>query len=234
MKNLILLLLLLAGLEVQSQELFGFSLGVNLNDVASDYANSDLEVESKFRTGFHIGLVAQFELSDEYALQTGLLYNSKGFQSDEDNLQNNEFDIYRLDYLELPLNLIINLSSQPLNAEKPQLFAFAGPYVALGIGGKNDYKINGRREEISLIPKFGTVREESSIDENSIPFNALDYGIKAGVGLTIDNGTIITAGYSFGLANINNDLRGANANASIDDFKDFHRVLYFSYTVLFD
>lgn len=81
MKNLILIffLIIFTGSTGKAQDFayFGAKGGVNLSNMSSDSF-----ADSKFRTGFHIGLITQIPLGERFSLQAEILYATQGTEAD--------------------------------------------------------------------------------------------------------------------------------------------------------
>lgn len=122
------------------------------------------------------------------SLQSGLFYSRKGFATDEEELESDEYDKYFFSYLEAPLHLIYH---------KDKFQAFAGPYFSYGLSGVNKWKYSGDTESEQIKPSVKKV----NADDDDFYFNAIDYGLDFGVGYQVGP-ILLNVGYSFGLGNI--------------------------------
>lgn len=212
---------------------FGIKAGANLSNIHQDYKYRTDEFGTKMKVGFHIGLISDMPLNEMLSLQPGILFTSKGWNFDTDDFNNMiEVDGYRrvsLSYLEIPLNV----------AFKSNAFqVYAGPYLAIGIGGKNkmDYTISfpGKpvtyKDEWKLKPKFGEVKE-ADLEEGGAWYAGLDYGLNFGLGYTVGS-ILIQGGYSLGLGNMRPKYEDDSANDR-SDHKDSNRVITISVSYLF-
>lgn len=75
-------------------------------------------------TSFHAGVFAQIGLSEFFSIQPELLYSRKGFE-----LQG---DVHRLDYLELPVLAVFNISNH--------LSVHLGPQISVMLSAKEEGK----------------------------------------------------------------------------------------------
>ena len=181
----------------------GGKAGLNLANQSFDYDDSDAEPATNMRVGFHIGAAVEYGLSDDLAIQSGLLFTQKGFSFDlEDDLPDGTsvdgYDRVSLSYLEVPISVAYKISDFQV---------YAGPYVAFGIAGRNnwDYTVEAGgvsedyNDEISLKPSFGEVTEEDLADDEDA-FSAFDFGLNFGLGYQFGP-MLVNAGYSLGLGN---------------------------------
>jgi hypothetical protein len=196
--------------------------GLNLANVSvTDNGRID---DAKTLTSFHVGIIGNISLADFIALQPGLLVTGKGSKtqngdpSDETYFKATSNPIY----IEIPVNLVLKA---PIGGDT-KFFAGAGPYLAVGVAGKN--KTEGKI--------FGTgFSSEKNIEWSDDDPTTLDYDEGAGFGIMkrFDYGLNGTAGietrnilfsvnYGMGLAKLQS---GTDSN---DDDNNKHRVLSFS------
>lgn len=196
--------------------------GVNLANV-SITENGRID-DAKMLTSFQAGIIGDIDLTDLLALQPGLLVTGKGSKTQSgDPSDLNYFKATSNPiYIEVPLNLVFKA---PIGGDT-KFFAGAGPYLAIGIAGKN--KTEGK------IFGAGFSSEENIVWSDDDP-TTLDYDEGAGFGIMkrFDyglNGTagietktiVLSASYGFGLAKLQ-----SGSNSSEDDFNK-HRVLSFT------
>ncbi len=235
------LILLAFTFSANAQVTFGIKVGANLNNISQDFKNSDWEIATKFKPAFHIGVIADVPFSDNFSFQPGLLYTSKGFSYDMDEFVANyfeeEIDGLTIDgyargtfnYIEIPLNFAFK-------AEALQIFA--GPYVAMGISGKQkmDFTVSymgmsdSQKDEMKLKPTFGEVKDGDLADDEDA-FSALDYGVNVGVGYKV--GPILVQGaYSLGMGNLTPKYEG-DSDSDRADYKMSNRVITLSVSYFF-
>ncbi len=224
MKKFILLILplfilLSANAQKSSAILRG---GLNLANVS--ITESGRIDDAKTLTSFQAGITGDLNLSDFIALQPGLLVTGKGSKTQSgDPTDANYFKATSNPiYIEVPLNLVFKA---PLGSDT-KFFAGAGPYLAVGIAGKN--KTEGKI--------FGaSFSSEKNIEWSDDDPTTLDYDEGAGFGILkrFDyglNGTagietktiVLSANYGLGLAKLQ-----SGSNSSEDDINK-HRVLSFT------
>jgi len=226
MKRTLLLtaaLVMLTLVSGYSQSKIGFTAGFNLNNARIDIRN-DEEPETAFKPGFHFGIVSVTELSESIDLRSSLLFNSKGVSSGD--VEGDDYDRIAFNYVELPVNLVFNLD-EGFNL-------FAGPYLGVGVGGKNKFKFDGEKGEIDLVPSANEVDYNDFLADEA-PFRRIDYGFNVGVGYSLDQ-MMINLGYSHGLSNLNVDVTNVpfTGDVSADDNKFFNQVVSLSLIYFLD
>lgn len=97
MKNtfLFLVVALIALPALQAQEFFrmGAKAGVNFANLVGDTE------DAKMRTSFHVGLVAEIPISENFYFGPEVLYSSQGTKINEDGFEG----AFELDYIQIPL-----------------------------------------------------------------------------------------------------------------------------------
>ena len=196
--------------------------GVNLANV-SITENGRID-DAKMLTSFQVGIVGDINLTDFLALQPGLLVTGKGSKTQSgDPSDANYFKATSNPiYIEVPLNLVFKA---PIGGDT-KFFAGAGPYLAVGIAGKN--KTEGK------IFGAGFSSEENILWSDDDPttldydegagfgiMKRFDYGLNGTAGIETKN-IVLSANYGFGLAKLK-----SGSNSSEDDFNK-HRVLSFT------
>src|SRR5687767_8264513 len=79
---------------------FGIRAGVNFQNLNGKFAGVDME--NKLKAGFNVGVNAEIPLADEFYIQPGLLFTTKGAKADDD-ADNGKINI---NYVELPVNFL--------------------------------------------------------------------------------------------------------------------------------
>jgi hypothetical protein len=223
-KNILLtvpLLFILLNINAQKSSLI-LRGGLNLANVTiSENGRVD---DAKTLSSFQAGIIGDLSLGKFVSLQPGLLVTGKGSktQSGEPSDANYYKATTNPIYLEVPLNLVFKFGA----ADGPNFFAGAGPYLAIGIAGKN--KTEGKFIGTSF-------SNESNIEWSNDDPTTLDYEEGAGFGMMkrFDyglNGTagidlkkaVLSVNYGWGLAKLQ-----SGSNSSEDD-NNKHRVLSFT------
>ncbi len=176
------------------------NISVNTNGTVND---------AKTLTAFHAGIVGDIPLLPILSLQAGLSLNGKGAKSEYYADNNNKNDNYIKAkfnplYLELPVNLVLKF---PIG-DNSRFFIGAGPYAAIGIGGKTktDVKILGvsssSDENITFNNDNPTTTQQE--DASFTRVRKFDYGVNALAG--IETGKLLLGvNYGLGLTKINSN-----------------------------
>ncbi|WP_294618385.1 porin family protein [uncultured Bacteroides sp.] len=171
---------------------FGVRAGMNVANAGGDFKDEMKDVDFKSRVGFHVGVIADVELSEKFYLQPGLYFTTKGLKSEDKEGMGYE-EKYNLNYLELPI-----LASYRFNlSDNVQWQINAGPYFAVGVGGKvKGTDFDGIEYKYDA---FGVADEDS--DEEKGGLKRFDAGLSFGTGITY-NKIYFGIKYDLGLANI--------------------------------
>ncbi len=213
MKKLLLgLIVLSSALSTKSQTVY-VQGGVNLANISNNTAGQTSDRNTL--TTFNAGVLARFGISPVFDLESGLLLTGHGSKSvtyftssTQDNYVKAKFNPY---YVELPLNALVKF---PL-AKSAHLFVSAGPYVAIGVGGKSklESRFGGATTESTSTIKFSkddpttTAQEGAAYDR----LKRFDYGANFGAGIDFGS-AMIKLGYGLGLAKINSTQTNNNAD----------------------
>ncbi|MDR1756926.1 MAG: PorT family protein [Culturomica sp.] len=179
---------------------WGVRGGLNLPKVAFDTEGEAPDYKAK--TGFHLGVVADLEITGSFYLQPGLYLTTKGAQLEESEGQASYEQKVNLSYLQVPV-----LASYRFDlGDDLKLHLNAGPYLAYGVGGKikEETKWQGGSEE-NKYDAFGTSGE----DTEKGGLKRFDAGLSLGAGVSIGK---IYAGlnYDLGLSNLAEEKEWGN------------------------
>lgn len=226
MKKLVLLAVLAAGMmfTAKAQEnSWGIRAGFNLSTAGGDFKDYLKKSESgdrKAKAGFNIGVIYDWGISENFYLQPGLYYTMKGVKAKDKGSETENGETYswdyqtkiNLSYLELPI-----LASYRIKiSDNVKWHINAGPYFAVGVGGK--FKIeekdsyDGETDSYKYdYDAFGTSDKDAGIDEDENG-NITTKGVKGGLkrfdfGLSFGTGVDISkfyvgVKYDLGLTNI--------------------------------
>lgn len=209
-----------SSLSAQETE-FYIKGGFNLANVS---VTSDGGVDdAKAIASFHAGVMADFPLTSFLAVQPSLIFTGKGSKLQTGNTS--DISYFRATskpyYIEVPVNLVVKL---PLQSDESSFFVGAGPYIAVGIAGKN--KAEGKVFSIPFSSnekiEFGNDQPSSGTGNAGLGImRRLDYGVNATAGLVLGN-VLVSVNYGLGLAK----LQAGSDNSADNDNK--HRVLSLS------
>lgn len=159
----------------------GIKGGLNLSSLSTDGNN-----DKNLKLGLNAGVFAKFPVAESFSVQPELLYSNKGIKLNYDQAGIEGETKFNLDYIDLPVKLIFNLSDD---------FEFQfGPYVGYMINAKTSTNAN-------ILNQF-QINSEDEINQDR--FNAFDFGLTAGLGFTLDP-FIIGFNYNLGLTQVARD-----------------------------
>ena len=145
--------------------------GLNLSNQI--YSGFPIDVETESILTYKLGGIAGFNLFDKFLLETGLLFNVKGAES------NGQIEFRStINYIQIPLVLSYKLNNFCVGL---------GAYGSYGIGGTNED--NGQNQDLSL---------GETVDDHYSP---KDFGLIGQIGYRF-NKFKVSLSYEYGLANI--------------------------------
>ena len=196
--------------------------GLNLANVS--VTNNGKVDDANTLASFQVGIIGDLNVSEFLAIQPGFLLTGKGSKTQDGNTSDANYFKATTNpiYLEVPVNLIFKA---PLSKDS-KFFAGAGPYLAIGIAGKN--KTEGK----FLGAAFSSEKdiEWSNDDPSTLNYEEgagfgimkrFDYGLNGTAGFEMKN-TVLSVNYGLGLAKLQ-----SGSNSSEND-KNKHRVLSFT------
>lgn len=177
-------------------------------------------------TSFQVGILTDIKLGTSMlSLQPGILYTGKGSKVQKGTAGQAGYfkQTFNPQYLEVPLNLLVKA---PIGSSS-RFFVGAGPYVAMGIGGKT--KTEGTR---ALTGDYSFERDITFSNDDPTTFDQeegtglgvirrFDYGLNGTAGIE-GKSVVLGVNYGLGLAKLQS---GTNNNA---DNNNKHRVLSLS------
>lgn len=216
MKITILSIVLLAGLSISTDAQI---LRGGLNAANISITNDGDVDENKTLGSFQVGLLGDIKILPFLYFQPGILFTGKGSKTQSGNTSDATY--YRATtrpyYLEVPANFVFKTPG-PV-----RFFVGAGPYIAVGIAGKNS--VEGK----FLGAAFSSEQKIEWSDDDPTTFDyeegagygilrRFDYGLNATAGIEATK-LVVSLGYGHGLAKLQ-----SGSNSSADD-KNKHRVL---------
>ena len=135
--------------------------------VGMNFSNVTKVDNTKALPGFQLGVGMDYGFSENWSLQSGLMISSKGYKVKEGEYKETTRPIY----LDIPI-----LAAYKFNISDNTKFVInAGPYLAIGLGGK--YKVDGIDESEKIFGDDGWKR--------------FDLGIQYGIGLELSDRYLI-------------------------------------------
>lgn len=169
---------------------FGVRAGVNFQNLNGEFLGNDLD--NKIKTGFHVGVNAEIPLADEFYLQPGLLFSTKGADWDDNNDTKTN-----ISYLELPVNFLY----KPVLGTGKLLLGF-GPYAGYAIGGK----VKSDNGDADL--EFDSELSSGEADKYFVTYRRFDFGANLLAGYEFNNKFSVQLNAQLGLTNISPEVDG--------------------------
>lgn len=190
--------------------------GYNLANISTN--NDGTMDAAKGLSSFHAGAVVDIPIAPVLSLQPGLLLTGKGSKANYYLDANNHSDNYVKSsfnplYLELPVNLLLKF---PIGNDA-RIFAGAGPYAAMGIGGKSktETSVGGVVTTTSRDIKFNN-DDPTTAEQEGARYDRLkkfDFGINALAGVEF-NRFLVGVNYGWGLEKINSTQTNNTQNGN--------------------
>jgi hypothetical protein len=164
----------------------------------------DQTIDAKSRFSWKAGFVFDIPFGEDgWRFMPELNYVNKGFDLDLNTsflgqpvaVSGNS----NIGYLEIPLNV-----AYAVEMGDNSLVIGAGPYVAYGLTGKNNFEASVGGQVVNT--------DKENIDFGSDPgqVKPFDYGANLSVGYLLSGGIMFKANYNLGLANISNEGNGSS------------------------
>jgi hypothetical protein len=222
MKKLILTLAFTTTVALATQAQVYVQGGLNLANITK---TKDGQTEkNNMLPSFNAGILGRLELDEMFDLESGVLLTGHGSKAETYFNGGNDYVKTKFSplYIQVPLNAVIKI---PLE-KKSNVFFSAGPYVAVGIGGKarTDSKFGPLQSSSVKNIEFSNDDPFTSEEEDA-GYNKLkrfDFGLNFGGGVQLGK-VILKANYGLGLSKINSTQSNNNA-----DDKNKYRTLSFS------
>ncbi len=184
MKKLCMLLLALLYIEALQAQEFKVGVFTGMNVSSPSKLNSQV--------GFNVGAKGELSFSNNLFLDLGLSLTSKGWESDsyyDGTTQKTQKWKATPYYLEIPVHVGYKVSV----GENIKLLGSVGPYVGLGLFGKNTYTMETGNKTTE------TTSDNLFKDKLQERF---DWGVGARLGVELYNHYQLSLGYNLGLKRI--------------------------------
>ena len=192
--------------------------GINFANVSVN-DNGDID-DAKTLTSFQVGIIGDLHVAPCFSVQPGLIFTGKGTKTQSGT--EGSANWYRATsnpyYLEVPVNLVLKTPTGPV-----KFFVGAGPYLGIGVAGKNKVKgaILGAAFSSEENIKWSDDDPSTLNEEEGSGFGIMkrfDYGLNGLLGVEVKN-AVVSVNYGLGLAKLQS---GSNSGA---DNNNKHRVL---------
>jgi hypothetical protein len=186
-------------ITLQAQIGFGILGGVNFQNINGKDNNGN-KLKNGLLTGFHAGVNINIPVAPDFCFQPGLLFSVKGAKNDffspEIKASGDLVTTTKLSYIEMPLNLVY----RPQLGKGYILLGF-GPYIAFGIGGKENSEFGSVSYKRDV--KFkNTVTNIIDLIDNAY-YRPFDAGANIFFGFELSMGVFLQLNAQLGLLKIN-------------------------------
>jgi hypothetical protein len=188
-------------MAAKAQTSFGILGGVNFQNINGTDSDGD-KLNNDLIVGFHAGLNVMIPVAPDFYFNPGLLFSVKGAENENNGITST----YKINYLELPLNLAYKAKL----GNGYILFGF-GPYVAYGIGGTAKYQ-GGNVSYESDIKFQKTIESGDGLDMYLKPFDA---GANIFFGYELEAGLFFHLNSQLGLLNIHPEDNRINNDETV-------------------
>jgi hypothetical protein len=203
-KVLLSLIAAVACFQVQTAKAQGLQFGVKggLNIANITISNAGDVDDNRSIPSFNVGGYVDLPLAPVFSLQAGLMVSGKGAKyTSGDKSSDNWYEVKTNPiYLELPVNAVGKI---PLG-DQFKLIVGAGPYLAMGIAGKNSVegKLLGASFSDDKNIEYGDDEPDNNGSQGQGTFKRFDFGLNFLAGLELGHFTV-NANYGLGLTNMN-------------------------------
>jgi len=203
--GLVLCAALFTQAQTKSPLSFGLRAGVNFQNINGKDVNGD-KLTHDLITGYHIGANVEVPIAQDFYVQPGLLFTTKGAKADRDDSGQPADITTTLSYLEVPVNFLY----KPVLGSGKLLLGF-GPYVAFGLGGKTKVEGSGIKEDYDV--KYQNTVSATDPKDQSY-FRKIDAGANLLFGYEFSNRLSAQLNAQLGLAKINPDYEYISGDKS--------------------
>lgn len=175
--------------KAQDKTTFGIRAGVNFQNLTINLGDKD-DVDTKIKPGFNIGVNAEIPVAQDFYLQPGLLFTTKGAKLKEDD------DVkFNLSYVEVPINFLY----KPTLGAGKMLLGF-GPYIGIGVGGK--VKGDGEDTDIKFSNDLDAKQATEFATGTAFYTKRLDFGGNLLVGYELSSKLSFQLNAQLGMSNL--------------------------------
>jgi len=174
--------------------------GVNGSSMSVKIGTTSTVMEDTYKTllGLNVGALYDHVLKksrrEEFSVESGLIFETKGYNQDVSNEGLDIGNITTLYYLDIPLFLKYRYRFRNLN----KIYFGAGPFVGFGLFGNTQYTYSYQGTD----PITNNESIDWGNDETQDDYKRLDYGVTGKIGFLMDNGLNLSLSYDYGIPNI--------------------------------
>lgn len=181
MKKVLLLAIVMVsmGNMAKAQVRMGVKAGYTNSTWSGDLIDAD---ERKANHGYHMGLVAEWKLANQFYFQPHLQFVRKGVRVNHGD----HMDNINVNSIDLPMNLIWKSAGT-----RARFFGGTGPQIGLNVGAREIAKSENKDEKLSIG------------NSDSDDLKPLDFGWNFLAGVELSSNLFFSINYSLGIANQN-------------------------------
>lgn len=189
-KNIFFVLFFLSGNVLFGQAVIPkFGLTVTTADFSKQRAAGD---DINYKYGYMAGMGIEFPIGKVLAIQPELLFHQKGWTSNYSSPTETRKEIYRLNYMEVPLLIKAKIGMFYINA---------GPYAAVGIRGVYKYSDDNAGVKSGGHQFIRFTENQSDPTRYKYIDNPFDFGVAGGFGFKILNRVYLDFRYGKSIRN---------------------------------
>ncbi|MDR1526400.1 MAG: PorT family protein [Dysgonamonadaceae bacterium] len=191
-------------------------------EISSEGGN--LSTSSPYKPGFQLGVVAQYMLTSQFGLESGLYYSQIGSRHE---VKTSLADLYATvitktnpSYLQLPITVLYKFNV----GTDLYLYPQAGLYLGYGLAGKVKFSYETNIPDVGSEDVLGDDSLDLDFFGKDSETNRFDAGLTLGLNLQYSN-YVIGVGYDLGLLKINKesetgvkDMKNANVKVTLGYF----------------
>jgi hypothetical protein len=181
------------GAKAQDKTTFGVRAGLNFQNLNGKDVNGN-DYKGRLKACINLGLNAEIPIAEDFYIQPGLLFATKGAKDDNYRKIN-----VRLSYLEIPINLLF----KPELGDGKLLLGF-GPYIGIAVGGSYT-DLNGHKTQYKFANKV-TATEAS----RDIYVRRMDLGLNFLAGYELSNKVSFQLNAQLGMSSIATKVEGSS------------------------
>ncbi len=156
---------------------------------------------SGMKVGYTFGVGMDYAFTDTWALQSGLMFSSKGYKYSEEAGGDKYTEKANAHYLEIPVLAAYKMDI----ADNMKFIVNAGPYFAVGLGGITSYseEYSGDKDEWhgpKIFKKYDMPNGQGGTTSEAI-CKRFDMGLQYGVGLEISDHYLVNLTGQYGFIN---------------------------------
>jgi hypothetical protein len=197
-KQIIVLAVFMAiGTAAKSQLSIGLHATGNLSSAKTTVSDFPGEIRKTAKILPGAGVLLEYAAGTHFSIQTGADYRKNGVTLKfELPVETEVFNVNMttdLNYIQVPLNFLYKTNTNPV-----RFYAGAGPYVGIGISGKNKIKMSAPDGQVVLEEETEAFKKE---EDGGAGMKRFDFGGQALAGIKAGK-YYATISYQLGFANI--------------------------------